>query len=103
MSSSIYGREGSPIFIYSLINGQFTRILNDSGISVEVNTNTKSGYKEIALINPNGDIKKPDGRKYTIYSFKKEDYQMVAKTKLTTIPKWEKIETLSTKYQSTIK
>lgn len=103
MSSSIYGREGSPIFIYSLINGQFTRILNDSGISVEVNTNTKSGYKDIALINPNGDIKKPDGRKYTIYSFKKEDYQMVAKTKFTAIPKWEKIETLSTKYQSTIK
>lgn len=103
MFSSMYGREGSPIFVYSIVNGQFERILNESGISVEINTNTKNGYKEIALIDGYGDLKKPDGRKYTIYKFKKEDYQMLGKVALTPLPKWEKIESLSAKYQSSIK
>lgn len=103
MSSSMFGKDGAPLFVYALVGNKFIKILNDIGYSIEVNTVSKEKYRELAIYSAYGNNKRADGQTFNIYRFLGQDYQMINKSKLLTPPKWEKLETLSTKYQATIK
>lgn len=103
MSSSMFGRDGAPLYVYSLIGNKFIKVLDGLGYAVEVNTASKEKFREIAIYSAYGNNKRADGQMFTIYRFLGQDYQMINKSKLLTPPKWEKLENLSSKYQATIK
>lgn len=103
MSSSMFGRDGAPLYVYALIGNKFIKVLDGLGYSLDVNTASKEKYRELAIYSAYGNNKKADGQTFTIYRFLGQDYQIINKSKLLTPPKWEKLESLSAKYQAAIK